>query len=227
MGGSPGPDAAAPPGGAFRTDLVYVRRVDPILSFLVVLAAPAAAPPPNVADCETAFVVSNGFHSSLAVPGAAAEGAGLPSFGAPWVEFGWGEAEAYQAPRLTARNVVRVVVRPGPSAMLIAPVSDRPDRVWRTGVVEFGLSRAGMRRVMNDLAAEARRDGAGRLVTLADARGGRFVAASTPFRVWRMCNAWASVRLQRAGLPIGRAFTAGQLVRVIDRQPTCGELAAG
>ena len=189
-------------------------------------AIAAGAPPPSAGDCATLFVISNGFHSSLAVPGTAAEAAGLPSFGAAWTEIGWGEAGAYQAPRLSAGNVARVILRPGPTAMLIAPLRDRPDRIWSKGVVEFGLSNQGLRRVMTDLSAEAKRDAAGRLIVLSEQRGGAFVAASTPFRVWRMCNAWASVRLRRAGLPVARAFTAGGLVRSIDRQPTCGELAA-
>ena len=171
-------------------------------------------------------MVSNGFHSGLAVPAEAAEAAGLPTFGGAWVEFGWGEAEAYQAPKLTARNVARVVVRPGPSAMFIAPLRGRPDRVWRRGVVEFGLSREGLRRVTADLAAEAKRDEAGRLIVLSQRRKGVFVAANTPFRLWRMCNGWAAARLRRAGLSIGRPLTAGGLLRSIDRQPTCAELRA-
>ena len=194
------------------------------------LACPALAqaPRPSRGDCETLFVVSNGFHSSLAVPGHAARAAGLPDFGAPWVEVGWGEAEAYQAPKLTARNVARVVVRPGPSAMLLVPLRERPDRVWRTGVVEFGVSGAGLRSIVADLAREPRRCAAGELIVLSErSGGGRFLAASTPFRVWRMCNAWASVRLRRAGLEVPRAFTARSLIRAIDRQPTCGELASG
>ena len=204
-----------------------------VLVTAALLAVPAAEtgasrvePPPSADDCETVFVISNGLPSSLAVPGREAEAAGLPGFGAAWTEFGWGEAEAYQAPRLTARNVARVILRPGPSALLIAPLRDRPDRIWREGVVEFGLSGAGLRRIMADVAAEAKRDEAGRLIVLSGQRGGVFVAASTRFRVWRMCNAWASLRLRRAGLPIRRAFTARDLVRAIDRQPTCGELAA-
>ena len=198
-----------------------------VLALAAAGAAHAQAPRPSKGDCETLFVVSNGFHSSLALPAEAARAAGLPDFGAPWVEVGWGEAEAYQAPRLTARNVARVVVRPGPSAMLLSPLRDRPDRVFRTGAVEFGVSRAGLRSLMRDLAAEPRRDAAGDLIVLSQQKsGGQFVAASTPFRVWRMCNAWASVRLRRAGLPVGRAVSAGALVRSIDRQPTCGELEA-
>jgi hypothetical protein len=196
-----------------------------VISAVAAMAA-AAAPPPSSGDCATVFVVSNGFHSSLAVPAAAAEAAGLPSFGAAWTEIGWGEAAAYQAPRLNAGAVARVILRPGPSAMLIAPLRDRPDRIWSEGVVEFGLSQRGLRQIMADVSAEARRDASGRLIVLSEQRGGAFVAASTPFRIWRMCNAWASVRLRRAGLPVARAFTAGGLVRSIDRQPTCGELAA-
>ncbi|HEX8569594.1 MAG TPA: DUF2459 domain-containing protein [Caulobacteraceae bacterium] len=192
------------------------------------LACPALAQAPRASkgDCETLFVISNGFHTSVALPAEAARRAGLPDFGARWVEVGWGEAEAYQAPRLTARNVARVVVRPGPSAMLVAPLRDRPDRVWSEGVVEFGVSRAGLGSIVGDLAAEPRRDASGRLIVLSQQRGGQFVAASTPFRVWRMCNAWGSMRLRRAGLPVPRSWTAGALVKALDRQPTCGELEA-
>jgi hypothetical protein len=119
-----------------------------------------------------------------------------PSFGGPWVEIGWGEARAYQAPRLTFGNILGVVFAPGPSALLIAPLRDRPDRLWGDAAVEFGVSREGLASLMADVAAEA--DATSRAGSWSSRRreGGQFVAARSRFRVWRMCNAWAAERLR-------------------------------
>jgi len=195
---------------------------------VAVCAQAREAPPPSAADCVAVYALSNGFHGGLVVPGAAAQAAGLPAFGAPWVEIGWGEARAYQARRLTLGNVLGVVFAPGPSALLIAPLRDRPDRLWRKGVAEFGVSREGIASFMSAFAGEARRDGQGRLVVLSEARGGVFVAARTPFRLWRMCNAWAAERLRDAGLKVrpGPVLTASALMSRVEALPTCSELQA-
>jgi hypothetical protein len=191
-------------------------------------AALAAPPPPTADDCVAVYAVSNGFHGGLVAPREAVEAAGLPSFGAPWVEIGWGEARAYQAPKLTLGNVLGVIFAPGPSTLLIAPLRDRPDRLWGEAAAEFGVSREGMASLMRDVAAEAERDDQGRLVVLSEARGGQFVAARSRFRVWRMCNAWAAERLKAAGVTLkpGRVFTAGALMSRIKALPTCGQLGA-
>jgi hypothetical protein len=191
-------------------------------------AVRAAPPPPTAANCIAVYAVSNGFHGGLVAPGAAVEAAGLPSFGGPWVEIGWGEARAYQAPRLTFGNILGVVFAPGPSALLIAPLRDRPDRLWGDAAVEFGVSREGLASLMSDVAAEAERDEQGRLVVLSQARGGQFLAARSRFRVWRMCNAWAAERLRASGVTMkpGRVFTAGALMTRIRALPTCDELSA-
>ena len=196
----------------------------------VLLAGSAAwgkPPPPSAGNCVTAYAVSNGFHGGLVAPAAAVEAAGLPTFGAEWVEIGWGEARAYQAPRLTAGTAIRSVLTPGPSTLLIAPLRDRPDRLWRKGVAAFGLSREGMATLLREVAGEARRDEAGRLIVLSRARGGVFVAARTPFRLWRMCNGWAAERLRGAGVTLrpGPVFTAGALMSRIEALPDCAELA--
>ena len=177
-------------------------------------------------NCVAVYAVSNGFHGGLVAPGAAVETAGLPSFGGPWVEIGWGEARAYQAPRLNLGNILGVVFATGPSALLIAPLRDRPDRLLGDAAVEFGVSREGLASLMSDVAAEAERDEQGRLVVLSQARGGQFVAARSRFRVWRMCNAWAAERLRASGVTLkpGRVFTAGALMSRIRALPTCEEL---
>ena len=184
-------------------------------------------PPPTAGNCVTAYAVSNGFHGGLVAPAAAVRAAGLPTFDAAWVEIGWGEARAYQAPRLTAGTAIRSVLTPGPSTLLIAPLRDRPDRIWRKGVAAFGLSREGLAALLRDVAAEARRDDQGRLIVLSRARGGVFVAARTPFRIWRMCNGWAAERLRGAGLELrpGPVFTANALMSRIEALPDCAELA--
>jgi len=194
---------------------------------LAAAGAAQAAPPPSKDDCVAVYALSNGFHSGVALPAEVIAGVDLPTFDGAWVEFGWGEAQAYQAPRLTAGNVARVVFAPGPSTLFIAPLRARPDPLSE-GVIAFGVSREGRAQLARDLADEARRDAAGRLIVLSERRGGWFVAAKSRFRLWRMCNGWAAERLCGAGLGLSTPplLTAGGLMKRIDRLPTCGELGA-
>lgn len=197
-------------------------------AFGAAAGAAAAAPAPTRDDCVAVFAISNGFHSGVAMPAAAVDEAGLPTFGGAWVEVGWGEAAAYQAAKLSAGDIARVVLAPGPSTMLITPLRDRPDRLWSEGVLEFGVSREGLQQLARDVSAEARRDAEGRLIVLSERRGGQFVAAQSRFRLWRMCNGWAAERLRAAGLSLRTPalLTAGGLMKRIDRLPTCAEVGA-
>ena len=203
-----------------------------LLTLVVIWAAwpgvGRAAAAPTADDCASVYVVSNGFHSGLAVPGALAQAKGFPTRGAAWVEFGWGEAQAYQAPSLTLANALRSVFAPGPTTLLVLPLPDRPDRVAGLYAIELGLSQSGMDTLMGDLQAEAQWVGPGEPVVLSERNGGVFLAANSPFRLWRMCNAWTAERLRRAGLDLHDRllFHSDLLMWAADRKPTCGELAA-
>ena len=186
-----------------------------VIAALTVLSAAACVLMPGVDgsapaatnDCETVYVTSNGFHTGVAIPAAAARSAGFEPGAAAWLEFGWGEARAYRAERLSAGAALGAIFAPGASTLHIAPLPRRPDLHYAGGVTPVAVTSAGAAALALDLAREAARDAQGRLIPLGPGKGegASFVLATTPYRAWRTCNVWTAERLRAAGVPVRAA----------------------
>jgi hypothetical protein len=195
-------------------------------SACVLTPAPAVgARAAGAGDCETVYVTSNGFHTGIAIPGAAAEDAGIAAGGAPWVEFGWGEDGAYRGERLTPGLAVKAVLG-GPGVLHVAPLKREPVGDWATPVA---VSEAGLAVLTRQLGAEAVRDPAGRPVVAGPGKGERavFLKARTPYRAWRTCNVWTAERLRAAGVPVRAAGStlAPVLTGALAKRPGCDAAA--
>ncbi len=179
-------------------------------------AAPAAA----AGDCLTVWVLSNGFHTSLALPPEAAAAAGLDVGGARWVEVGWGEARAYQAQSMNPITLFRAVAAPGPTALFVAPLPYEPSAYGREAARSVAVSREGLRVLLADVRTETRRGADGRTEVLSVAQNGTFVGATGRFGLFRNCNVWVAERLRRAGVSLQdrSALTARGLFRQLDQR---------
>lgn len=178
------------------------------------------APPATAADCEQVWVLSNGFHSSLTLPPQAAAAVGLSAGAAPWVEIGWGEARAYQSETMDPITLLRAAVAPGETTLFVALIGFDPGRYGADQAQPVAVSRAGLRVLLADVAAEVRRDAAGRPRILSTSATGTFLAAHSPFGPLRPCNVWVAERLRRAGVPIRdrAALTATGLFSALQRE---------
>jgi uncharacterized protein (TIGR02117 family) len=135
---------------------------------------------------------------------------------ADYLEFGWGDAEFYQAEEETLWLGLRAALWPTASVIhvigLTAPLhkSARAD-----DIVEVRISHAGLLELVGALDAEfAAHTPVGRELQ-ATPRPNRFYAANRKFFFPRMCNWWTAKRLQDAGCPVSAwpVVTAAQVLR--------------
>lgn len=171
---------------------------------------PALYPPGAGAETVDVYLIDNGFHTNLAastarlaskgVLAAAIAADGAP---APYTEIGWGDARFYVETGVSpyrAMDGLRALLAPAnASAVMVAPLRDRPDRLWRSGVVRITLSGAGFDAMAASIEHSlAQRNG--RPVPLAGAPG--FYRSVETFSLAHLCNHWTAERLNAAGLPV-------------------------
>ena len=184
---------------------------------LVLGALPGGSPPPPVADTVRIAVLSNGFHSDIALPatGDTLERLGLDAADYPvareavsfWA-VGWGSRAAYTSlvavadltPGLVARAVAfdETVMHVMPTGPIAAG-----NGVWFVDVP---------RERYDALLADLR----GWFASTAPIPGvdqgfaDRFYPGAGRFTAWYGCNAWVGARLRGAGVPVGRWTPAAQ-----------------
>ena len=181
----------------------------------------------------TAYVVDNGFHTDVVLSsdvvrahgGAMAQALASTPPG-PWIEIGWGDAKFYmdQAP-ISQRlpDGARALFAAGnPSAVMLEPLRDAPDRLWRDGVRRLELSRAGAERLLTRADASfALRAGRVQPIGGPNTEDARFFRSRETFSILRLCNHWTSGLLHAAGLstrPMLDTFSAGVMLDVADAQ---------
>ncbi|MEK7245190.1 MAG: DUF2459 domain-containing protein, partial [Pseudomonadota bacterium] len=114
------------------------------------------------------YVTSNGWHTGIVVaratlrPGAVPEIEDFPV--APYLEFGWGDAEYYPAPRPTLGMALGAALGQNPAIVHLIGLPAHPREVYpNSEVVELGLSPDGFQRLIRYLDATFARDGAERI----------------------------------------------------------------
>lgn len=197
--------------------------------FLGMLAAlPAAVALPGglraedaTAGCRTLFIAGHARHTGIIVdrrdfdPVANAQS---PEFLAKdWLEFGWGDADFYQADGegillglkalfLSAAAVVHVYGFNG------APAANFPT----SEVTELRLTSDGYARLMTFLKSAFTRDAAGRVKRFGAGLYGLsfFYAGEGTYHAFHTCNTWAAEALLAGGFPIDPAgiITVGQVM---------------
>lgn len=195
--------------GIVVATIATARRGDPALY-------PPAGPVIEI------FVVSNGYHSGIAVPRAAVSEAGrrhglaaltmiASRFSAfDWIEIGYGEAEFYRSvPTVGAMSLavtLRTLFRPGNAAVLhvaglaVSPPVAFPD----ADLVRLPLGEAGFSRMAERIAATFAPAASG---LPADELGrglygpSLFFRAAGTFHAFHLCNHWVASMLDAAGVP--------------------------
>jgi uncharacterized protein (TIGR02117 family) len=176
-------------------------------ALLALLATALAAHPARAAT--TILVTSNGWHSGIAVPRAAIAPAIIPEIAdfpqAAWLEFGWGDADYYPAPRPTAGMALSAAF-PGPAVLHVSGLPGHPAHVFPSvEVLAVALPQAQLDRLIQALSASFDRAGTPRAAPLA-APGlypfSRFYPATGRFHALNTCNTWTARILAAAGLPI-------------------------
>ncbi len=221
------------------------RRAAAVVGCLLALAAvpltaacqpsPVVAPAGEVKVAPEAggiaiHVTSNGWHTGIAVAraslpsGAVPEAADFPV--APYLEFGWGDAEYYPAPRPTLGMALGAAFGANPAIVHMIGLPAHPRQVFpKSEVVELRLSPDGFQSLVHYLDATFARDGAARIP--ASAPGlysfSLFYPATGKFNLFNTCNTWAARGLAAAGVPVD----ASGVVRAEDLMAQLRKIAAG
>ena len=177
------------------------------------------------AGAHLVLVTSNGWHSGIVLARAQVPLAVIPEVAAfpdaSHIEFGWGDAEYYPAPRPTLGLALRAAF-PGPALMHVSGLPGHPAQVFPAStVLRLRLDDTQMPRLVAALAASFERaasfDRAGevRVGTAGIYAFSRFFPATGRFHVFNTCNTWTARILAEAGLPVvpDGVQTADELMR--------------
>jgi len=212
------------------------RRLDPLPAaaarrrrFLGMLAAlPAALALPGglraeeaPAGCRTLFVAGHARHTGIIVDRRDFDpvlNAQSPEFLAnDWLEFGWGDADFYQADGEGILLGLKALFLSGAAVVHVygfngAPAANFP----KSEVVELRLTAERYARLLAFLRAAFTRDAAGGVRRLGSGLYGLsyFYAGEGTYHAFHTCNTWVAEGLAAGGFPIDTAgvITVGQVM---------------
>lgn len=169
------------------------------------------------------YLVSNGYHTGLALPtaqvaataqqhGATAIAIVAENFGAyPFIEIGWGEEQFYAAvptaAQVTFGLAVRALFNPANSSVLhVAGLPDAPRNVFRSAdIVPMKLGASSFAGLILAIETTFEKNGESK-VPQALGKGlyatSLFYRSKRSFHIFNVCNHWAADMLSAAGLPM-------------------------
>lgn len=155
-------------------------------------------------------VVSNGWHTAIVMPATAfaatnilPEVADFP--GAKFLEFGWGDRTYYPAKKKTIIMTLSAAMLSTSAIIHMAMLQAPPeDDVTGLEVISVKLTRAGLKRLTQAIAAEFERPAEGRAKPVS--RGlypnSHFYHAHGEFFLFNTCNTWTARMLYAGGIAI-------------------------
>lgn len=172
---------------------------------------------PGSGRAQPVWIVSNGFHSSLAF-----RARDVPDFAAltgdrraDFILVGWGDADFYRYPA-TAWLLVKAVCWPTPGALHILPVRGALASALRNSdIIRFDLASPQFHRVRDRLDRHFARNASGAVESLGNGytKTSRFYLSKESFYFPKMCNMWAAETLREGGVRVipGLAIAASCL----------------
>ncbi|MGH7067607.1 MAG: DUF2459 domain-containing protein [Acetobacteraceae bacterium] len=170
------------------------------------------------------YVISNGWHTEIALPAAALTGPlGVVRVAFPearYFAFGWGERAFYMSPHPTWTEALRALL-PARAVLLVLGLGMAPPHAFEAGihVAALPVSPSGLSAVAGFVWRSFATSRSGSLQRLGPGPdpASAFYAASGTYDGTHTCNTWTAGALQTAGLPVsshGVVF-AGQVMRQI------------
>ncbi|UPU35539.1 DUF2459 domain-containing protein [Geomonas paludis] len=170
--------------------------------------------PATKAEERSIYVIAHGWHAGIALP---VEELGeelgfVKEFLRPgrYYEFGWGEADFYQADKVTVPIFLKAVFWRNPSVMHVFSMPATPADEFRgTDLVELKLSETGLKHLKDSLRASFKFDPAQRPYPLKRGQQGeyRFFKAEGDYLITHTCNTWTAKMLASGGVPMDTVFT--------------------
>jgi len=181
---------------------------------------------------QVVYVVRRGWHSGVALAAVDWQQRDSPLLStfaaARYLEFGWGDADFYQADKATASVGISAVLWPSATVMEVVPLQAAPPP--GTGdfeTVAVHVTNAELKAIVSSLEASFVQPISATGKTYRTAGGeARFFHARGKFYLFRMCNRWTAELLQRAGCAVSPrlTMTAGQVIKAAKK---CDAESAG
>ncbi|WP_136523707.1 DUF2459 domain-containing protein [Geomonas ferrireducens] len=160
------------------------------------------------------YVIAHGWHAGIALSNEdlGSELGFVREYLRPgrYYEFGWGEADFYQADKVTPTIFLKAVFWRNPSVMHVFSMPAAPPEQYRGGdVVELKLSEAGLKHLKDKLRTSFQFDAGQRPYPLKAGPHGedRFFKAEGYYLITNTCNTWTAKVLESGGVPMDTVFT--------------------
>ena len=172
------------------------------------------------------FVVNLGWHTGIVIPSAEAGAllnekiVELKKF--EYVEFGWGDAEFYQATSYSYWTGFKALFFAGDATLHVTGLSNVADYLKDKEVVALAIERNRFTALTELIRNTLKLDNSGNAITLGDALygNGHFYAANGNTSVCTTCNTWNAEALKEAGCPISASLVrSSALIRQLTTLP--------
>ena len=180
----------------------------------------------NVPGSNDIYVVRQGLHTGFVVPASTIQSQ-LPQLqdrfaDTPYLEFGWGDREYYQAEEITSGLTMRAIFWPSESVVKAVAIPARPDIHFSDNEVEvLCLDSRQYSMLIGFIEHSFYKDSDGNIIESKDDADGdiQFYKGEGHYYLMNTCNNWTARGLKSAGLNISPAFklTAGSIMGFLSR----------
>jgi uncharacterized protein (TIGR02117 family) len=168
---------------------------------------------PDVTGQEEIYIVNHGWHTGIAVPAKEIQNQ-LPKlkerFGdMPYIEFGWGDKNYYQAKEITTGLTLSAILWPTDSVIHAVAVPKKADKYFANSEVEIlCLSGREYSSLLRFISESFFKDEHGEIVELKGGLYGnsQFYKGVGKFYFMNTCNKWTAKGLKSAGMDISLTF---------------------
>jgi uncharacterized protein (TIGR02117 family) len=180
------------------------------------------------------YVVNHGWHTGFVVHASEIKKE-IPElkqrFGnAPYIEFGWGDKEFYQANEITPDITLKAIFLPTESVLHAVAVSSEADKYFKHSEVhKFCLEDLELKSLVDFISNSFYRDESGSILKLNHGIYGdsQFYKAKGNFHIFNTCNKWTAKGLESTGMKISTTFklTAGSIMTFLSNGKSKSSIA--
>ena len=180
------------------------------------------------------YVVNHGWHTGFVVHASEIQEE-IPElkqrFGnAPYIEFGWGDKEFYQANEITPDITLKAIFLPTESVLHAVAVSSEADKYFKHSEVhKFCLEDLELKSLVDFISNSFYRDESGSILKLNHGIYGdsQFYKAKGNFHIFNTCNKWTAKGLESTGMKISTTFklTAGSIMTFLSNGKSKSSIA--
>jgi len=170
------------------------------------------------------YVVSHDWHTGFVIPAQQIQ-TQIPKlkerFGnTPYIEFGWGDKEFYQAEETTIGVTLSAILWPTESVIHAVAVPEKADQYFpNSQVIKLCLSSVELSSLINFISNSFHKNDNNEILQLSAGIYGnsQFYKGAGNFSLTNTCNKWTAKGLQSAGMDISPTFklTAGSIMNYV------------